>query len=178
MLGDWFRLGWEIVTFKEGVIERAAADESNTVGAVVMVLLGGVASAVGTLNPIGLVVGPVFGVLGLFIGTGILWGVARLFGGTADYIGHLRAVGLANILNLATVVPFLGPILAVPAVLWSLAVNVIIVERLHRLSRGQAIAVVLLPVFVCCLGVLVLGVAAAVMIPGLMQAMHAKGMTV
>ena len=75
--------------------------------------------------------------------------LALLFGGKARYIEYFRAESHAAILGwvgIIAITPFLGGIINILIAVWGIVVNVIILENVHKLTRGKAIVVALLPV--------------------------------
>ena len=99
----------------------------------------------------GIILGPIIGIVVLFIWSGIVHLVLQLLGGlresTAGFEGTFRAIAYASVVEIAVIVPLLGgPIAAV----WSLVLQVIGLAILHRTSQGKAIGAVLLPAAVCC----------------------------
>jgi len=70
----------------------------------------------------------------------IFHAIARLFGGKASFQAYYRAAALASIVGWVQVLPVVGTVLSV----WTLPVNVIVLEGVHKLRRIEAIAVVCL----------------------------------
>jgi hypothetical protein len=89
-------------------------------------------------------------IIGFFIGTGIVYLIAKAFGGqgtflTQAYTNLLFAVPLGILSGLASLVPILGVIVAFGLSIYSVVLNVFSVMAVHRLSGGKATAVVLIP---------------------------------
>src|SRR5205807_8708022 len=90
-------------------------------------------------------------IIGFFIGTGILYLIAKAFRGQGTFL----AQGYANLLfniplgivgGLAALVPILGTIVGLGIGIYGIVLNIFSIMAVHRLSGGKATAVVLLPV--------------------------------
>ena len=68
---------------------------------------------------------------------------------------YFRAESHAAILGwlglLVAIIPFLKVIIGILTTIWGIVVSVVILENVHKLTRGKAIVVVLLPVIVLAL---------------------------
>lgn len=97
---------------------------------------------------------------GFFIGQGILFGLAKAFGGQGTftqqaYVMLLFQVPLDILGGLLGIIPVGGFLLALAAGVYSLVLEVFAIMGVHRLSGGKASAVVLIPLgvvflLVCC----------------------------
>jgi hypothetical protein len=145
---DYLKQGIEIIKLDDKTATQVAKDEKSFAMAILFVALGGVASAIGMLNPIGIITGPIFTVGFFFVWIGILFLLARLFGGKGTYMELFRPAGIASVLTWVAVVPLLGVFLSMLASLWSIVVHIIIVRAVFKLSTGKAAAVVLIPIAV------------------------------
>lgn len=98
-----------------------------------------------------LIMGPIFGIVGLFIWSGIVHLTLSLLGGlrdsTAGFEGSFRTVSYSAVAQLAVVVPFVGSLIAF---VWSVALGMIGLSTVHNTSQGKALAAVLIPFFICC----------------------------
>lgn len=107
-----------------------------------------------------IILSPIFVVIALFIGAGILHVCFLIVGGmsqsTAGFEGTFRILCYAAVANLANVVPLIGGLIGA---IWQLVLVVMGAVALHRMSQGKAIAGVLIPVVLCCLCVAVAFVA-------------------
>lgn len=132
----------ELVKLNGDAAKEASADEQGFVPGLLVVAVGGLAGAIGGLFFHGsfaaIVTGPILAVVFSFIVVGIVHGLSILFGGKADFMSLYRAMSLAHIVSWARIIPFIGGL----AGLWMLPMTVIILERVHELERGKAIAVV------------------------------------
>ncbi|MCB1057826.1 MAG: YIP1 family protein [Acidobacteria bacterium] len=116
------------------------------------------------------ILAPIFIVIGLFIGAGILHLCLMLVKGLdssqTGFEGTLRAVAYSGVAQLAQVVPFLGGIIAA---VWVIVLYILGFVAVHRTTTQKAVIAVLLPVFFCCLCVIlmmVLGVGSALVSSG------------
>jgi len=118
--------------------------------------LSGAGGATGAAGAVfGIILAPVFAVIGLFIWSAIVHLVLNLLGALKDssagFEGTLRAASFASVVQLAYVVPVVGPIVAF---VWSVILQVLGIASLHRTSQGKAVAGVLIPIAVCCVCVI------------------------
>lgn len=163
---EYFSKGIEIVKLNKDAASDVAAQEDAFGMAILFVAIGGVAAGLGSvMTKLGfgffmIIIYPVMCVLGSFIATWILFLLAKLFGGTGTYRAHYSALGIGSLPFWALVVPVLGGIVA----LWNIPVSVIVTERIHNISNGKAIAVVLIPlvlfIILALIAVVVAGMAA------------------
>ncbi|MBI4149943.1 YIP1 family protein [Candidatus Woesearchaeota archaeon] len=151
--GVYVKKAWQVVQLDSSAMKSLAKDQKAFLMGVAIVALAGVAAAIGSFNPFGILIMPIIMVLLSFVAVGILHLLALLFGGKATYGELYNIMAHSAILNWVLVVPFLGMPLALLAGLWRMVVAVVALETVHQLSRGKAIAVVLIPVLV----VIVLG---------------------
>jgi hypothetical protein len=95
--------------------------------------------------------GSIIGVpLGFFIGVGILFLFAKLFGGTGTFLQQayafaLFSVPIQGISAIAGLVPVLGGLVSFALGIYSIFLAVFAISASHRLTTGRAVAVVLLP---------------------------------
>jgi len=96
----------------------------------------------------------------LFVGAAILHLCCMIVGAlqnsTAGFEGSLRAVCYSEVACLATIIPFLGGLIAI---VWWIVLAVQGIERLHKTTSGKAVAAVLIPVVVCCGGLVLIALA-------------------
>jgi len=107
-----------------------------------------------------LIVAPFFIAIALFLGTAILHLCCMLVGALqssrSGFEGSLRAVCYSEVSSLASVIPFVGPLIAI---IWWIVLAVQGVVRLHQTTSGKATAAVLIPVVVCCGGLVLIALA-------------------
>ena len=137
------------------------ANDDNATGQAVMV--SAVAAAISNLFGEGniisnLVFGLVFGAIGLFIWTGMLFVVGKLFGGKADYITLLRPIGYAAAPFALGIVPFLG----ILGLAYSLLIQIRAVREVNQVGDGSAVATVVLPFAVVFIIAIIIVIAAGV----------------
>jgi len=155
---EYVKQAFDIIQLKEEAIDRARGDEEAFTMGLIVIALGGIGAAVGSMNPFGIVLFPVFYLVVAFIGAAILHLIATMvFGGEGEFVSFFRPFGLAYILAWVNVVWVLNVVLAPLAGLWMCVVWVICIEREYGLNRGKAIATVAIPVAIFFfLGVLLL----------------------
>lgn len=153
---DYLKKGWEAVQLKMEAIESLVADEKAFGPAIGILAIGGLAMAVGTMNPGGIILFPIIFVAGAFIATGLMHLAASLiFGGTGEFKSLINVIGCASVIRWVAVVPLLGPALMVLSGLWLLVIGVLTVEKTYKLDRGKSVVVVAVPVILAVvLGVL------------------------
>src|SRR6266542_3106443 len=89
--------------------------------------------------------------------------VGALQNSRSGFEGSLRAVCYSEVSSLASVIPVVGGLIAI---VWWIVLAVQGVERLHRTTSGKAVAAVLIPVVVCCGGLLLIGLVVGAAILG------------
>src|SRR6266496_1577609 len=102
-----------------------------------------------------------------FIGMAIIYGLARAFGGQGTFLAQsytylLFDVPLGIVSSLIALIPIAGGFIAIAIGIYRIVLAIFSVMAVHRLSRGKATAVVLIPIGVALLlacGLLVLVVA-------------------
>jgi hypothetical protein len=146
---EYVKQAAEIVQLKTDAIDRARGDEEAFTMGLVIVALAGIGAAIGSFNPFGLIVMPVFYLVGAFIGAGILHLIATVaFGGDGEFLGFFRPFSLAYILAWVNVVWVLNIVLMPLAGIWMCVVAVVCVERAYNLDRPKAIMTVAIPVVI------------------------------
>jgi len=144
---EYLKKGIDIVKLNKDAASEVASQEDAFGMAILFFAIGGLAAGLGSvMTKLGfgfftIILFPVFHVIGSFIWTGILFLLAKLFGGTGTYRAHYSALGIGSLAGWAQIVPVLGGIVA----LWNIPVSVIVTERIHNISTGKAVAVVLIP---------------------------------
>ncbi len=147
--GDYLKKGWEAVQLKGEAIDLLAQDEEAMGPAIGILAIGGVAAAIGVLQPLGIIYMPILRLIGAFIFVGIMHFCATtFFGGTGGFKAVFTPLACASLISWIGVIPLVGPVLAVLAGLWLLVVAVVSVERAHAIDRGKAIVVVAIPLII------------------------------
>jgi hypothetical protein len=103
------------------------------------------------VTPASIAIGLVGVLIGFFIAQGILFGLAKAFGGQGTftqqaYVMLLFVVPLGILEGLLGLVPILGGLVSLAGGIYSIVLAVFAIMGVHRLSGGKASAVVLIPV--------------------------------
>ncbi len=116
--------------------------------------LGGVGLAVR------LIMAPFVIAIALFLGAAILHLCCMLVGALQNsrsgFEGSLRAVCYSEVSSLASIIPLVGGLIAI---VWWIVLAVQGIQRLHHTTSGKAVAAVLIPVVVCCGGLVLIALA-------------------
>lgn len=147
-LKNYFLSGVEIVKLNGEEAVKVSRDGKATVPAVLVFLIGGLAISIGVFIRDGL---PPTGKTGMFMAgmaatnlalsffvAGMIHLMARLAGGRAAYGEYYRAMALGSITSWTQVIPFFGTFIS----LWSIPVNVVVLEKTHGIARVKSIAIV------------------------------------
>jgi len=104
---------------------------------------------------------PIFVVIALFIATAILHVCCMIVGALtnskAGFEGTFRVIAYSDAAHIAGIVPVVGPLIAV---VWWIVLAVLGITRLHRTTQGKAIAAILIPLVLCCGGLMLLAMIA------------------
>jgi hypothetical protein len=103
-----------------------------------------------------LLFGPIFVVLGLFIGAGVYHLMLLILGGARrDFEATFRVAAYSQAISVLLILPICGSLIGF---VWWLVVVVIGLSEAHGIGRGKAFAAVILPlVLVCCCCCVALG---------------------
>jgi len=116
----------------------------------------GMAGLIGTI-----ILAPIFVMIALFIASLILHVcclmVGALTNSRAGLEGTLRVVAYSDSAHIASVVPLIGPLIAL---VWWIYLAVVGISRIHHTTQGKAIAAILIPLVVCCGGLALLAMLA------------------
>ena len=108
-----------------------------------------------------LIFAPVFIAVALFIGAAVLHVCCMITGALSNsasgFEGSFRTVAYSEVSSLAVMIPVVGAIIAT---VWWVILAVQGVQRMHRTTQSKAIAAILIPVVVCCGGLLLVAVIA------------------
>jgi hypothetical protein len=150
------RRGWAIIQLDRQAMREVLTSSESLVPALVILAIGGALLGVGALNPMAIVWNVVFVPVSAFIATGVLHFLSLAFGGQGRFAALFGGFGHGvGLLYWVGVVPLAGPFLLILALLWGAFVVVHLVEENYALSRGQAIAVVVIPAAFFCACVVV-----------------------
>jgi hypothetical protein len=164
-IGQIIEKALNIIQLKEEDIKEVSEKEEYFPWGVLIVAVAGLASSIGTMDFFpGIITGPVMAVIGFFIGVGILFLIARLFGGTGSYMAYFRPLSYADILMWVSVIPFIGVFLSMVASIWLIVVSIKITQIVHNMDLPKAAIVVLIPIVVVFVLVLLMGTAALALI--------------
>jgi hypothetical protein len=138
------RSGYEIVRLNRVAMRQVASDPSAFAPALLITALVGIAMWISPphFTVHGIITLPLFSLVVLFVGAGVLHFMAHLFGGSGEFMALLRVLGVGRVLGWLRLIPIIGPI----ADLWSLVIAVVAVEELYGLDRMKAILTVAIPV--------------------------------
>jgi hypothetical protein len=146
---DYLKKAWEIVKLNKEVIAEIAADEKAMGPAIGVVAISGACWAIGALQPIGIIYGPIVRLIGFFIFVGIVHFAATTFlGGKGEFKSLLSPVGLGIMVTWVSIIPLLGVVLGVLAGLWALVPAVLTAEHVYGIDRGKAIIAVVAPIVI------------------------------
>jgi hypothetical protein len=95
--------------------------------------------------------GGIFGTfVGFYLASGLVYLGARVFGGNGDfgtqtYLQSLLAVPTGIVSGLLSLIPCVGPLLALVVAIYAIILNVRAIKVTHNLTTGRAVAAVLVP---------------------------------
>ena len=141
-----------IVMLDATAYDEVASDDSATGPAFGLAVLSGFVGSIGTaITTEGFGIGSALSAavigapLGLLIGTGVMFLIGKLFGGSGEFMGMLRAFGHASPVQMVGIIPVVGGLIAL---FWGVACWVVGVREVHNISTGAAVATVLIPVVI------------------------------
>jgi hypothetical protein len=147
--------------------------------------LGGPPEAARMMQAVGValaVLSPLFAIVGLAIGTGVLQLSSYLLGGRGSYAGLFTAMGLAQVpyvfgipaqllpVALGTLGSVIATLIGVGLAIWVLVLGVVSVRENHDFTTGRAVTAVLIP-----LGALILVGVVVVILVAVLVASSAGG---
>ncbi len=94
---------------------------------------------------------PIANSIGMFIWAGILFVIAKIFGGKGSYMEYFQPLSYLAILSwlgILNVVPGIGSLISFAAGIWSIVATIIITKAVHSLPTGKAVIVVLIPIII------------------------------
>ena len=156
---DSLKKAIEIVKLNAKAIQEVAKDNTLTTHAFLILVIAGVASAVGQLNPLGLIVSPISVVVGQLIGVGILHLIASVLGGKGNYMQLFRASSFGGILSWVQIIPIIGPMVGSVLSLWLIIVHVVVLKNVYKLSTAKAVIAILIPIIIVLVLVFAFGAA-------------------
>lgn|GEM_PF-2593137 len=85
-------------------------------------------------------------IIAYFIGVGILFLFAKLFGGKGDYMPYYNGFSYLSLFMLLQIIPGqIGKILVFLGGLWAIVMSIFLTRSHFKLSTGKAVATVLIP---------------------------------
>lgn len=132
--------------------KREASTVQTLIGLVILGLVGGIVGLIQGGGVGGLITAPIFTIVVFYIFSGILYVLAKVFGGTGDftvqsYLLSLVAVPTGIVNSVLGLVPVLG-ILSIVVGLYAIFLDVYAIKSSHALDTTKAAVVVLIPVVV------------------------------
>lgn len=150
-----------VLKLEDPVYEEIANDDNGTVQGIAITAL---AAIIGNLTAEGNILGNILAGLiiapiGLFIWTGIIYVVGKMFGGQGTYIQLLRPIGYSGAPFALGIVPVVG---GIAGLIYSAIIQVRAVIQVNKVSQGSAIATVVIPMAVLVVGLVILTVIASI----------------
>ncbi len=146
--GDYVKKAIDVVKLDTSAMTSLAADPKAFGMGIAILALAGVAAGIGSLNLLAIITTPIAVILLSFVGVAILHGLALLFGGKGKYTELYNVMAHSAVIQWVMIIPFIGSLLGLLASIWRIVIAVIALQTVHKLSAGQAIAVVLIPVII------------------------------
>lgn len=141
------------VTLSPGVYQEIGNDPQATTQGIIVAaaaaLIGGLGALFGGRFG-GWILTPIYAIVGLAIGTAILFVLSRMFKGQGTYIQMFRGLGFATAPQALGLIPIIGGIVGG---IWSLLLAIRAVKETQQVTDGAAVAIVLIPAAI--IGVLV-----------------------
>lgn len=85
---------------------------------------------------------PLIALIGTLVSIGLFHLFARLFKGEGGFLDYYQTMGVGSLVSWGGFIPVVGILFS----LWMIPVMVVITSRVHNLSTGKSVAVVLMPV--------------------------------
>jgi hypothetical protein len=155
-------------------LKTVADDPKMPLWVIIILAISGVASAIGSLNILGIFVIPFLSIIfgSLFIV--FFWVIAGpIMGGKASILQHYNTLGLLSVVQWISVIPFLGPFISLILSFYMIFVYQKMIKILHELSEGKAWIVVLIPVVIGLIIALILAMVFGLAILGIASAVAA-----
>lgn len=150
-----------VLKLEDPVYGEIANDDNGTVQGIAITAL---AAMIGNLTAEGnilanILAGLIIAPIGLFIWTGIIYLVGKMFGGQGTYSQLLRPVGYSGAPFALGIVPVVG---GIAGLIYSAIIQVRAVIQVNKVSQGSAIATVVIPMAVLVVGLIILTVIASI----------------
>ena len=160
--GNSIKQAIEIVKLNGKAAVAVSKDKKATLIGILIIAIGAVLSQILSFEIGTMIFTLMVLIMGYFIIVGVMHALALLFGGKAKYMEYFRAESYSSILGwlgALALVPFLGNVISLLVSIWGIVVSVVILENVHKLTRRNAVIVVLIPVIISIL-LIVIGSAA------------------
>ncbi|MHC4664640.1 MAG: DUF5989 family protein [Planctomycetota bacterium] len=143
-----FKQALDVLKLKTDTIEAVSLDPTALLPGLIILSLAGFLSNLP--NSIRLAFAMLVGLPILsFIGVAILFVIAKIFKGRGNYMSLWRPMSHTSVLAWFVgplgFVPVFGVAIGFVAIIYSFIVNIVILEATQKISRGAAIAVILIP---------------------------------
>ena len=179
----------DIVKLDENTIDKVSKDKEALKIGIIIIAIGSFLTALAnyigtkttesTINLLGieiaaaersissLIAAPIGSIIGIFIGVGVLFIIAKLFRGKATFMELFTPIAFASIiswLGILNIIPFVGGIINFIAGIWSIVVTIIIVRKIYSFGTGKAVIVVLIPLVILVIIATILAVITALFV--------------
>ncbi len=150
-----------VLKLDDPVFGEIGNDERATTQAIAVTALAGVIGSLTSEGNLltnilfGIILFPIF----LFIWTGIVYLVGKMFGGQATYSQLLRPIGYAGAPFALSIVPVIGWL---AGLVYSAIIQIRAVTQVNQVSQGAAMATVLIPMVIFVVGFFILAVLASI----------------
>ena len=132
---------------------RSGGYKDPLIFALVALLVSGVILMLITFG-LSLIMVPLLGIVGLFIGAAILFFVCTKFvGGKSNYEGTFRVIAYSSAVNVVSWIPFVNFI----AALYGLYLMVLGIQEVHEITTQKAVIVVVILVVIMIVGAIIMG---------------------
>lgn len=93
------------------------------------------------------------GLIGFYLGNGFVYLAARILGGTGDYVtqtylASLFTVPIGIVSGVLSIIPCVGPIIALVISIYGIVLNARVVKVTHNLTTGKSVVAVLSPAII------------------------------
>lgn len=138
-----------ILFFKEKPLVEISNNEKATGYGFLTLIIAGIALAISQLSLVGLILFPIYLIIGLFVGYSIFHLIAKfILGGKATGTQYFRSLSNAFVIYWFTFIPTIGVFLQFIAGIWFIAINIFVLHKVHKLSKPKAIILGLLPLII------------------------------
>jgi len=92
---------------------------------------------------LGLLIFPaLIALVGSLIWVGVLYIFAKIFKGEGSFLDYYQTIGVGSLISWGGIIPYIGILFS----LWMIPVLVVVTSRVHNISTGRSVAVVLIPI--------------------------------